>query len=245
MTELARGLIYGLVNFRIGNQGELDRAARLIADAAAINPNDPGVLNYTAFLLRARGRFTEAIVAYQRLLDEYPNTPGAYKQIGMLLTYAGRSEEAIPIIEMAIRRDAQDPSRRFNYENLGYALLMLGRDEESIVWTRRALAATPDGGQLEEAHRAVADANRIWPYYTVRMLYPEGHSSRVYAAQIERQCRGSAADNGRCNSEQGADAYRFPPAYAYGLANSRLPPPSAADAAKPRGCAQRARATAT
>jgi len=205
MTELARWLIYGLVNFRLGNQAELDRAARLIADAAAINPNDSGVLDDTAFLLRAQGRFTEAIVAYQRVLDEYPNTPAAYRQIGMLLTYAGRSEEAIPMIEAAIRREPQDPNRRFNYENLGYALLMLGRDEESIVWTGRALAATPDVvaqgrahyyvllagayarlGRREEAHRAVADADRIWSYFTVRRFYPEGHCSRVYAAQIER-----------------------------------------------------------
>jgi adenylate cyclase len=120
MTEPVRGLIYGLVNFRIGNQDELDRAAKLIADASAIDPNDAGVLADTARQLRVQGRFTEAIIAYQRLLDEYPNARFAYSQIGMLLTYSGRSEEAILMIEMPIRRDPQNPSRCFYYEKPGH-----------------------------------------------------------------------------------------------------------------------------
>jgi adenylate cyclase len=224
MTELARGLIYSLVKFRIGSQDELDRAARLIADAAAINPNDPSVLNYTAFLLRAQDRYTEAIAAYQRLLDEYPNTPIAYSQIGMLLNFTGRSEEAIPMVETAIRLDPQSPNRRFYYQNLGFALLMLGRDEESIVWMQRALAATPNTvarsratynfmlaaayarlGRLEEAHRAIADANRIWPYDTVQANHPEDPANRVCAAQIERYQAALRLAGHRDHADEDAD----------------------------------------
>jgi TolB-like protein/class 3 adenylate cyclase/Flp pilus assembly protein TadD len=205
MTELARGLIYGVKNFDIGNQDTLDRAAELIAEAAAINPNDPGVLNDTAFLLRAKVRYTAAIAAYQRLLEEYPNTPAAYSQIALLLNITGRFEEAVPMVEKAIRLDPQNPSPRFYYEILSFALLMLGRDEESIVWTRRALTVTPNTvaldraydhtmlavayvqlGRLEEAHRAVADANQIWPYGTVRSWTPADPSCRVCVVQMER-----------------------------------------------------------
>jgi adenylate cyclase len=118
MTGLAVGLIYSQVNFRTGPQDALDRAAKLIADATAINPNDPGVLEGTALLLRAQDRFTDAISAYQYLVDEYPNSPTAYNQIGMLLTFTGRSEEAIPMIETAIRRDPQNPSRRWYFESV-------------------------------------------------------------------------------------------------------------------------------
>jgi tetratricopeptide (TPR) repeat protein len=88
----------------------LARAARLIADAAAINPSDLNVLAATAFLLYSEKRYTEAISAFQRLLDENPNAYFAYDQIGVLLTVTGRTEEAIPMLETAIRRDARSPT---------------------------------------------------------------------------------------------------------------------------------------
>ena len=39
---------------------EIERAAKLVADAAAINPNHPFVLGTSAFLLYAQGRYTES-----------------------------------------------------------------------------------------------------------------------------------------------------------------------------------------
>ena len=41
---------------------------------SAINPNDPHVLEATAHLLMNNSRYSEAISANQRLLDEYPNS---------------------------------------------------------------------------------------------------------------------------------------------------------------------------
>ena len=41
---------------------------------------------------------------------------------------------------MAMRRDPQSGWNYDRYENIGFALLMLGKDEGSIVWTQRALA---------------------------------------------------------------------------------------------------------
>ncbi len=187
-------------------EDDLDRAAKLIGDAAAINPSHVFVLNDTAFLLFAQGRYAEAVSAYQRLLDEYPNMASAYNQIGYCLVVTGRADEAIPMIETAIRRDPRSPYNWSRYENLGLALLLLGRNDESIVWTQRALAANPNNtafnraqfnlrlaaayarlGHLNEAHRAVAEANRIWPYDTVRGHAPDQDpSNQVYAGQIER-----------------------------------------------------------
>jgi adenylate cyclase len=88
---------------------------------------------------------------------------------------------------------------------MGFALLLLGRDEESILWTQRALAVATQSatvaraqydlrlaaanarlGHLDEAHRLVVEANRIWPFDTVRSHWPETPSSSVYVGQIER-----------------------------------------------------------
>jgi tetratricopeptide (TPR) repeat protein len=107
---------------------------------------------------------------------------------------------------------------------MGLALLLLGRDEESIVWTQRALAANPNGdandraqlnirlaaaharlGQLDEAHRAIAEANRIWPYDTVRKHWPDDRSSRAHAEQIERYQAALRLAGERDHAEEDAD----------------------------------------
>jgi TolB-like protein/tetratricopeptide (TPR) repeat protein len=184
---------------------ERGRIARLIADAAAIDPNHAGVLNAIAFLARAEGRCTEAIAAYHRLLARYPNSPYAYNQIGSCLTFRGRAAEAIPMIETAMRHEPMGAFAWSRYENLGFALLMLERDEEAITWTERALAANPNNvaavraqmylrigasharlGHPDEARRAIAEANGIRPYDTVRAHWPDDPTSSVYAAQVGR-----------------------------------------------------------
>ncbi len=46
-------------------------------------------------------------------------------------------------------------------------------------------AANARLGRLDEAHRALAEANQEWPYDTVRMHYPDNPFSSVSAAQID------------------------------------------------------------
>jgi adenylate cyclase len=189
-----------------GRKGdELDHAAKLIAEAAAINPNHQLVLSNTGYLLAAQHRFAEAILAYQRMLNYYPNFTAAYANIGRYLIFAGRPDEAIGMIEMSIRRDPRNPYLSHRASDIGFALLVLGRYEEAIVWMQRAVAAGPPLaagrwaqnylriaaaqahlGRLGDARRALAEANRIWPYDTVRSRGPEDFFSPVYAAQAER-----------------------------------------------------------
>ena len=59
LTGLADELIR--LTFLENAGDELGRAEKLVADAAAINPNHFGVLDVTAFLLYARSRYVEAI----------------------------------------------------------------------------------------------------------------------------------------------------------------------------------------
>jgi adenylate cyclase len=128
------------------------------------------------------------------------------------------------MIETAIRLNPRSGLNWSRYENMGFALLLLGRDEESIVWTQRTLATNPNNdaatraqfnlrlaaaharlGQLDEAHRAISEANRIWPYDTVRDHYPEDPSSRVFAKQIERFQAALRLAGERDHAEEDAD----------------------------------------
>lgn len=198
------GIAYALIESnRHGD--DLDRAARLLADAADINPDDELVLGTTGSLLRQQHRCTESISAFQRVLSGNPNSHWAYNEIGACLTALGRAEEAIPMIEKANRLDPFGAYAWSRYQHIGWAMLMLGRDEEAINWTQRALAANPSVrpdwrvrsilriaaaqarlGHRSEAHRLVAEANQIWPYDTARSHFPDDLSSSEYAAQIER-----------------------------------------------------------
>jgi adenylate cyclase len=191
-------------NIGISGQGEHERAAKLVARAAAIDPNDPHVLEAEAHLLLNNGRYREAISASRRLLDQYPNSYSAYQIIALCLNSLGRFEEAIPMLETAIRRDPRSPWNYDRYAQLAMAFGLLHRYEESITWNRRALAAVPPSytslraeynlriasvlashGSFQEAHRAVAEANRIWPFDTARSHAPGDWSNHVWAGLLE------------------------------------------------------------
>lgn len=204
--------------------GELERAGKLLADAASINPNHPFVLANAAFLLFAEGRYTESIAAFQYELKYYPNDDHAYAQIAECMINLGRAEEAIPMIEMAMNLDPRSAYNWSRYGDLGLALLLLGRDEEAIAWTRRALQANPNNapailcgfyihlaasyarlGYFDEAHRALTEANRLWPFDTVRTHWPDDPSSRSYGAQLEGFQAALRLAGHRDHAEEAAD----------------------------------------
>jgi adenylate cyclase len=202
MTELAQELTRLTSIFSLGY--EFDRAARLIQSAAAIEPNHLLVMDVSAYILYHQDRFDEAIFAYQRLLKHFPYWHTAYNQIGFCLVFTGRAQEAVSLIKFAIEREPRSGFSWSRYENMGFALLMAGNAEESMLWTQRALAANPCNfaflraqfnlrlaaahvhlGELDEARCRIAEANRIWPYDTVRSHWPRDPSSCVHSAQIE------------------------------------------------------------
>jgi tetratricopeptide (TPR) repeat protein len=111
--------------------------------------------------------------------------------LGFLKLAVGQSDDAIPLLQRSIRVDPLSSYNRHSYQRIGIALLMLGRDEASIEWYQRALAAggmAPPSwraqcylfmtsafaliGRPDDAHRALAECNRLWPFATVRSLPP-------------------------------------------------------------------------
>jgi len=186
MTQLAY-LLAQRHRYRSDKVGDLNRAAALIAAAAALDPGSQSVLNSSAYLLLARSRYEEAIPAFRHLLDKYPNTENAYHRVGVCLIQLGRAEQAIPMIDRALRLDPKGPNLHSRYQWLGLAYLLLGRDEEAITWSLRSLAADRPSDtfwrfsnhrqlaaayarldRLDEAHRAIAEVNRLQPHFTVR-----------------------------------------------------------------------------
>ena len=104
----------------------------------------------------------------------------------------GRSEEAIRMLEITLRRDPLNGWNYDRYADMGWALLLLGRDDEAMTWLQRALAASPIAypvvhawigirlaaayarlGHFDQAHSALAETNRIWPTIRCGVTHPD------------------------------------------------------------------------
>ena len=119
----------------------IDRAGTLIAVAAATEPTSDHVIFAQGFLLRAQGRFAEAIALLEHLIERAPNNSNAFRQLGVCKMAKGRAGEALSLLHRSIRLDPLSPNHRFTCHFIGRALALLGCDAELIEWQQRALAA--------------------------------------------------------------------------------------------------------
>jgi tetratricopeptide (TPR) repeat protein len=206
------------------DDGTLERVAKLVEDLASLHPDAHEVLHLRAYLPRVQQRWPEAIAASERLIELYPNDEFGYNNLAACKLATGAAAEAIPLLEQSIRLSPRHPALDNRYERVAFATLLLGRNEETIVWEQRALAANPDArarersrrylmlaaafalaGHREDAHRAIAEANRLWPYATVRSMAPTNPSSPVLATQVERIREGLRLAGLRDHAEEDAD----------------------------------------
>lgn len=170
-----------------GNANARARAAVLVSEAAALNPNASFVLSTSVFMLRSQGHFSEAFATAQRMMDLYPNDPESYNQLGTMMLAVGRLEEFIPLEERSVRCDPLSPYLFERYQRIGYAQMLLGHEEEAVPWFERSLASNPDvppegradtyrqlavaytlNGRSDQARKALTEAVRLAPFETAR-----------------------------------------------------------------------------
>ena len=123
-----------------GDESLIERATTLVSTATAIEPNSERAMHRQGALLRAKGHWVEAISIFQRLVELFPNSPSAYRLLGFLKLAVGEGDEAILMLQRSIRVDPLSPWNRHSYARIGISHLLLGRDEASVEWQRRALA---------------------------------------------------------------------------------------------------------
>ena len=165
----------------------LERAGKLMSEARAIESSSEQVLVGSVRLLEAQHRWEDMIPAAERLIAAFPNRVDEYELLATAKRYTGKPADAVPLYEKSIRLDPRNPILFNRYAFLGFALVQLARWEEATVWFERSLAANPDAfrpirsaryrvlagayamsGQPDDAHRAVDEATKLWPFGTVR-----------------------------------------------------------------------------
>jgi adenylate cyclase len=184
---------------RYNDATDIERAADLLSHAAAISPDNENVLSFTGVLYELEGRDVEALTKFQRLLQIDPNLPMAYNNMSRALIHLGRFDDAVSAVKEADRLDPAGAYAFARYHNLELAYLLLGSNEEAILWGRRALAANPNLrpdwrawwmlqmaaaetrlGHQDEARQLVTEATSISPYITARQFLQGSFSSALY-----------------------------------------------------------------
>jgi TolB-like protein len=184
----------------------LKQAEDWISRAIALMPDHIGVLKARALLLRARGRFLEAVAAATAVIARNPGEPTAYRELGLNKLYLGATQEAV---DWFLRADRIAPSDRVRWswlEGRGRALMQLGRDVEAADTLRLALASNPSfsrgrallaaaealAGNIECAKLNMAEFAAQSPGMTVRRFFEQGSAvpldrvSPVYLLENER-----------------------------------------------------------
>jgi len=135
--------------YRILSEQSLDREAdvrladELVSRALAVDPNVYGVHFAKAQILLGQEHFEEAIVEAERSLALNPSFVGAYSPLSLANSFLGRPQEAIEYADKAMRLSPRDPLLYVFYLENGFALSLLGQDNQAITWLRRAVAAAP------------------------------------------------------------------------------------------------------
>jgi TolB-like protein/Flp pilus assembly protein TadD len=208
MVGIALARIYQVINlYRLeGRDALLDEAEEMIYGAMARAPDHFTMLKARGLLLRARGRFSEAIVATEALLARNPGEPTAYKEMGLNKLYLGATREAVEWFGRADGIAPRDPERWTWLQGLGRALMHLGHDAEAVDALSQAMDSNPAylrgkamlaaaealTGNLEDAKLHLAEYTALEPDMTVRHFAAQRSSvpldavSPTYRRESER-----------------------------------------------------------
>jgi TolB-like protein/cytochrome c-type biogenesis protein CcmH/NrfG len=189
MVGIAATRIYQLVNqYQIGERDSLlDAAETLIGRAMTLAHDHIGVLKARAVLLRARGRFVDAIVANNSVIAQNPGEPTAYRELGLNHLYLGHAQEAAVWFRRADTTAPRDRARWTWLQGLGRALMHLGRDAEAVDALRLTVHSNPSfpagraylaaaealAGYIDKARLQLDKLQELDPGMTIRRFVEE------------------------------------------------------------------------
>ena len=127
----------------LDREDDIRQAGELASRALAIDPNDYGAHFAKAEILLGQEHFEEAIVEAERSLALSPSFVNAYSALSVASSFLGRPKEGVEYADKAIRLSPRDPDLYAFYLDKGFALSLLGQDDQAINWLRRAVVAAP------------------------------------------------------------------------------------------------------
>jgi class 3 adenylate cyclase/TolB-like protein len=146
LAGVATTYVFEVLNsyYESGREERLREARALIRRALQAEPRHVVALKVQAGLLRAEGKFDEAIAASKVVIAQNPGEPWAYKEVGLSKLYLGRLQEAFDWFEQADQLGPRDPSRWIWLGAMGRVQLFRGRDEDAIRLLQLSADANPN-----------------------------------------------------------------------------------------------------
>jgi adenylate cyclase len=192
MVGIASTRIFQIVNqFQtVEREALLDEAEALISRAEGLATDHIGVMKARALLLRARGRFADAIIADMSVTALNPGEPTAYRELGLNNLYLGRAQEAVVWFRRADTIAPRDRARWTWLQGLGRALMHVGQDVEAVETLRLAVHSNPHlardraflaaaealAGNIDDARLHLAKYNEVDPGMTIQRFAEERSS---------------------------------------------------------------------
>jgi Tfp pilus assembly protein PilF/uncharacterized protein (AIM24 family) len=115
--------------------GDVDEARLDLERALTLRPRDAKVLGLLGQAFYRQGQFEQALVAWQRLVDDNPVEAGARVNLGLACLKARRLQDAVRQLEIALDLHP-DHKKAMGY--LGLALLESGNAERARAWFAKA-----------------------------------------------------------------------------------------------------------
>lgn len=170
-----------------GHESLLGEAEDLIERAMVVAADHIGVRKARALLLRARGRFADAIIADMAVVTLNPGDPTVFRELGLNNLYLGQDQEAADWFRRADRIAPRDRHRWTWLQGLGRALIHLGQFTEAVEVLRLTVHSNPHlsreraflaaaealAGNIDRATLQLAKYNDVDPGMTVARFFEE------------------------------------------------------------------------
>jgi tetratricopeptide (TPR) repeat protein len=127
-------------------RGKLDRAMRLLGEAARARPDDPAILANLGLLLRALGQTAHAERVLTRSLELKPEQAEAWLSLAQIRSAAGRMEEAMICYRKVLEFSPASGRARLG---LGRQLAAKRRFDEAATILEEGLTLDPSNPELQ------------------------------------------------------------------------------------------------
>lgn len=124
-------------------QASLQEAEQAMNRAYAIGPRHRDVNAGRGYVLFFRGDIELALAAFDEEIETNPGNPLAHVWRGLMLISLGRAAEALPSIERGIMLSPRDVDLNVFYRSMAHANFSLGRFDQAMSWSQKAVGHTP------------------------------------------------------------------------------------------------------
>lgn len=110
--------------------GNLEQAYGHLEDCEALVAGDAQTAWVWGVVLQEDGRYEEAVLAYRRVLHDFPEDRATWRKLGRVFYLNGQYEEALEALDGVLALDPED--RSAHYHRM-LSLRALGREDEALI----------------------------------------------------------------------------------------------------------------